>query len=120
MYISGAVTFVIVVINTVFVFGQFTDSADDDENIRQNIIKYLLYNSRRIHDHAHGAKTDNPFLTQMLDYPRSLSAEKIKKSHLYGLNRPITLRQTRLASFGTILRPDNGNDVGTKNILRYG
>ena len=117
MNISGTITLVIVLLNSVFVFGQFDDAADDDDSIRRNILKYILYNSRRTHERSGPVKTDNPLLTQVLDYT---SSQKVKKSHLYGLNRPITLRQTRLASFGTILRPHNANDAGATNILRYG
>lgn len=119
MNTSEGITLVILFLNCVLVFGQYTESDEEDENIRRNILKYVLYNSRRLQDKARAAASDSSVLSQILDSP-SLQEPKMKKSHLYGLNRPITLRQTRLASFGTILRPNNDNDNGTKNILRYG
>ena len=44
--------------------------------------------------------------------------EKIKKS-LYRLNRPITSRQTRLASFGTMLVPKHQSS-NSRPTMRYG
>lgn len=120
MNISGTTVLVTVFLNSVLVFGQFADSVNDYDSFRKNLLKYLLYDSHRLHDKAQVGKQDSSAFSEMSDFPRPVLSQTMKRSHLFGLNRPITLRQTRLASFGTILRPNNDRNTGNKNILRYG
>ena len=44
----------------------------------------------------------------------------VKKANLYGINRPLGLRQTRLADFGSMILPNKNSDKGRSAVIRYG
>lgn len=44
----------------------------------------------------------------------------VKKSNIYGMNRPMGLRHTRLADFGSMLLPNKNSDTSRSTVIRYG
>ena len=43
-----------------------------------------------------------------------------KAANLYGMNRPMGLRHTRLADFGSMILPNKNSDTSRSAVIRYG
>ena len=44
----------------------------------------------------------------------------VKKANLYGINRPLGVRRTRLADFGSMILPNKNSGTGRSAVIRYG
>ena len=44
----------------------------------------------------------------------------VKKASLYGMNRPLGVRHTRLADFGSMILPNKNSGTGRSAVIRYG
>jgi hypothetical protein len=103
------------------------DESEEENAFRQKLFGSLYRNLRN------RELSENPELTRLhsygnLDSPSDFAfpsihehffEENTKRSPLYRMNKPISLRQTRLAAFGTMLVPKVGEKSAQK-VWRYG
>ena len=66
-------------------------------------------------EHKQGSNT-KPLFGRMVDNGQKF----VKKANLYGINRPLGVRHTRLADFGSMILPNKNSGTGRTAVIRYG
>jgi len=118
MNFPGAVLCATILINLACVFGQ-TDQYEA-EQAKQSLLSYILRLRQEMTSPQSHDLPDTPQYGHVYSNPKFRLATKVKKSPLYGMNRPMTMRQPRVASFGTFIIPNNEAANAMHMKMRYG